>query len=46
MMAVNVPVILMSHLVGDRIPLKAIRIVSGIIFASLGVYELSKIFRG
>lgn len=44
MMAVNVPVILMSHLVGDKIPLKAIKILSGLIFAGLGGYELSKVW--
>lgn len=46
MMAVNVPVILLSHAFGDKLPMKLIKLISGGIFACLGAYEISKVFTG
>jgi len=43
MMAVNAPTVLFSHAIIARVSLKLVRVLSGIVFAGLGLYELSKI---
>jgi len=43
MMAANVPAVLLSHSITKRVSLKLVRTLSGILFAGLGIYELSKI---
>jgi len=40
-MAVNIPSVILSHAITERISLKMVKIVSGILFAGLGVYELA-----
>ncbi len=42
MMAVNVPAVMLSHVITGRISIKLVRTVSGVLFAFLGIYELSK----
>ncbi len=44
MMAANIPAVLLSHAITTRIPLKLVRVLSGIAFAVLGIYECSKIW--
>jgi putative Ca2+/H+ antiporter (TMEM165/GDT1 family) len=46
MLAVNVPVILLSHAFGDKLPMRMVKLISGGIFACLGIYEISKVFTG
>ena len=46
MMAANVPAVLFSHAAANKIPLKMVRIASGMLFADLGIYEVSRLSKG
>jgi len=46
MMAVNIPAVLLSHFAMREVSLKLIRLISGLLFAMLGIYELCKCWYG
>ena len=46
MMAANVPVVLLSHAIARKISLTRVRALSGILFACLGLYEVSQMWQG
>jgi len=46
MMAANVPVVLLSHAIAGKISLTLVRALSGLLFACLGLYEVSKMWHG
>jgi putative Ca2+/H+ antiporter (TMEM165/GDT1 family) len=46
MMAANVPVVLLSHAIAGKISLTLVRALSGILFAGLGLYEVSHLWYG
>jgi putative Ca2+/H+ antiporter (TMEM165/GDT1 family) len=46
MMAANVPVVLLSNFIAGKILLTPVRALSGLLFACLGLYEVSKMWYG
>ena len=46
MMAANVPAVLLSHALAGKISLKIVRAMSGLLFAFLDIYEVSKMWHG